>query len=261
MTRPRIIGLVSWWDESPTWLAATIASMGRFCDHIVALDGRYALYPDQRLQSGTAELQAVIETARAAGVGITLHTAPRTYADEMEKRTHLFRLGALEAESERDWYFILDGDEVAIESPSLDDMHAFLVDTTADVITATLFERTDPHQDPWRTDLGTKLQTEWRYECRTPRLWRALDNMRVVGYHFNYVGDRGGVPVELWGMDGSVDRAEWASLCGKLVIENRNRLRGKQRDADRQQYYDDRDAVGLETIAPLVELEGEKHAV
>ena len=88
MTRPRIIGLVSWWDESPTWLAATVASMSRFCDHIVALDGRYALYPDQRLQSGTAELYAIIETARAAGVGITLHTAPRTYADEMEKRTH-----------------------------------------------------------------------------------------------------------------------------------------------------------------------------
>jgi hypothetical protein len=84
--------------------------------------------------------------------------------------------------------------------------------------------------------------------------------MRVVGYHFNYVGDRDGVPVELWGMDGAVTRAEWASLCGKLVVENRNRLRGMQRDADRQQYYEDRDAVKLETIAPLAELEGVSNA-
>jgi hypothetical protein len=232
--------------------------MGRFCDHIVALDGRYALYPDQRLQSGTAEVYAIIETARAAGVGITLHTAPRTYADEMEKRTHLFRLGALEARTETDWYFILDGDEVAIETPPVDDLHAFLVHTDADVVTATLFERTDPHQDTWRTDLGTKLQTEWRYECQTPRFWRAHDNMRVVGYHFNYVGERpDGTTVELWGMDGKVNRADWSSMCGRVIIENRNQLRGMQRDADRMQYYKDRDDTGLETIASLVELEGE----
>lgn len=258
---PRVIGLVSWWDESPTWLAATIASMGRFCDHVVALDGRYALYPDQRLQSGTAEVQTIIETARAAGIGVTLHTAPRTYADEMEKRTHLFRLGSLEARSQQDWFFVLDGDEVAIESPPKHEVVAFLDATDADVVTATLFERSDPHQDAWRTDLNMKLQTEWRYECRTPRFWRAHDNMRVVGYHFNYVGDRpDGTTAELWGKDGAVDRAPWSSLCGRVIIENRNRLRGMQRDADRQQYYKDRDDIGLETIAPLAELEGERCA-
>jgi hypothetical protein len=42
-----VVGLISWWDESPTWLAASITSLGRFCDHVVALDGRYALYPDR----------------------------------------------------------------------------------------------------------------------------------------------------------------------------------------------------------------------
>ena len=258
---PRVIGLVSWWDESPQWLAATIASMARFCDHVVALDGRYALYPDPRLQSGTAEVQTIIETARAAGIGVTMHTAPRTFKDEMEKRTHLFRLGSLEARTEQDWFFVLDGDEVVIEAPPIHEVLAFLGDIDSDVVTATLFERTDPHQDAWRTDLGTKLQTEWRYECRTPRFWRALNNMRVVGYHFNYVGERScGETVELWGMDGAVDRADWSSLCGKVVVENRNRLRGLQRDADRQQYYEDRDAVGLETIAPLRELEGERCA-
>jgi hypothetical protein len=236
--------------------------MARVCDHIVALDGRYALYPDQRLQSGLAEVQAIIDTARSAGCGMTLHTAPRTFKDEMEKRTMLFKLGALEARTELDWFFILDGDEVLIECPPKQEVTGLLAATSADVVAATLFEKTDPHQDEWRTDLGMKLQTEWRYECRTPRLWRALNDMRVVGYHFNYVGERStGETVELWGMDGSVDRAEWASLCGKMIIENRNRLRGKQRDADREAYYKDRDELGIETIAPLAELEGEKHVV
>jgi hypothetical protein len=254
---PRIVGLLSWWDESPTWLAASVASMSRVCDHVVALDGRYALYPDTRLQSGTAEVQAIIETARGAGMGVTLHTAPRTFKDEMEKRTHLFRLGSLEARTEQDWFFVLDGDEVVIEAPPRHEINGLLEATSADVVSATLFERTDPHQDAWRTSLGMQLQTEWRYECRTPRLWRVLNDMRVVGYHYNYVGERlSGETVELWGQDGAVTRAEWDSLCGRLVLENRNRLRGKQRDADRQQYYSDRDDVGLEQIAPLAELEG-----
>jgi hypothetical protein len=257
MTTPRVIGLVSWWDESPTWLAATIASMGRFCDHVVALDGRYAMFPDQRLQSGIDEVRVIVEAARGAGVGLTLHTAPRTFPDEMAKRTHLFRLGQLEARSFTDWFYVLDGDEVTIESPPKADVQAYLEHTTADVLTATLFERTDPHATEWRTDLGMKLQTEWRYEARTPRFWRVMNNMRVVGYHFNYLGENAaGETVELWGMDGAVDRVEWGSLCGRVIIENRNRLRGKQRDADRQAYYEARDATGLETIAPLRELEG-----
>jgi hypothetical protein len=257
----RVIGLVSWWDESPTWLGATIASMSRFCDHVVALDGRYAMFPDQRMQSGAAEVQTIIETARAAGLGLTLHTAPRTFQNEMDKRTHLFRLGQLEARTGKDWFYVLDGDEVTIESPPREQVLAFLDDTTADAVVATLFERTDPHESEWRTDLGMKLQTEWRYESRSPRFWRVHDNMRVVGYHFNYVGENAaGETVELWGMDGAVSRTEWASLCGRVIIENRNRLRGKQRDADRQSYYDARDQTGLETIAPLAELEGATHA-
>lgn len=262
MSRPRIIGLVSWWDESPAWLAASIASLGRFCDHVVALDGRYALYPDTRLQSGMHEVSTIIETARGAGIGLTLHTAPRTFVDEMEKRTHLFRLGALEARTHEDWFFVLDGDEVVIEAPAKHDLRAYLADTAAagnNVVTSTLFERTDPHADSQRTDLAMKLGVDWRYECASPRFWRALADLRVVGYHYNYVGqDRDGTTVELWGDDTLVAREGWDSLCGRLIIENRNRLRGKQRDADREKYYADRDAVGLETIAPLTELEGAK---
>lgn len=253
---PRVIGLVSWWDESPTWLAASVASLGRFCDHVVALDGRYAMYPDQRLQSSTAELMSIVEAARAVGVGVTIHTAPRTFEDEMQKRSYLFKLGALEAETHEDFFFILDGDEVVIEAPPKADLLERLASTSADVVTATLFERTDPHSNPQRTDLSMKLPLEWRYECATPRFWRAIENLRVVGYHYNYIGeDRSGETVEMWGHDGLVERAEWSSMCGQVIIENRNRMRGKQRDADRETYYQDRDNSGLETIAPLAELE------
>lgn len=252
----RIVGIISWWDESPTWLAASIASMARFCDHVVALDGRYALYPDSRLQSGSAEHYAVIDAARASGLGVTLHTAPRTFPDEMAKRSHLFRLAALESEPMRDWYFVLDGDEVVVEAPQ----RAVVLDALDNarlagehVLTATLWEKADPHENPQRTELGMKLATDWRYESRSPRFFLAHHDMRVEGYHYNYVGENeDGRTVELWGQDGVVqNRPSWGTLCGRVILENRNRLRASVRDRDRQDYYDMRDRTGLETIAPL----------
>lgn len=254
----RVIGLLSFWDESPTWLAATLASMARVCDHAVVLDGRYALYPDQRLQSGSHEHYAVIDAARASGMGITLHTAPHTYTDEMSKRTKLFQLGLCEAETHTDWFFILDGDEVLVECPPkqqvVDALDAYREDGVG-VVSATLWEKADPHQSELRTETNMKLATDWRYECSTPRFWLSHANMRVVGYHYNYVGeDELGTTVELWGHDSAcVNRAKWASECGSVIIENRNRLRGIQRDKDRQQYYADRDACEMETVKPLEE--------
>jgi hypothetical protein len=256
---PRVIGLVSWWDESPVWLAATVSSLSRFCDHVIAVDGRYALYPDARVQSGIDQVDAVIEAARASGMGCTVHTAPATFDDEMKKRTLMFQIGALYALTHHDCFFVLDGDEVVVESPEKRDVLSALehaTDTGASVVTTTLFERTDPHANAQRTDLGMKLPLEWRYECGTPRFWRAHANMRVVGYHYNYLAeDENGETLELWGQDGVVvNRPPWDSLNGRVVIENRNRLRNKQRDADRAAYYKDRDATGLEVTAPLVEL-------
>jgi hypothetical protein len=262
MTQPRVIGLLSWWDESATWLAATVASMSRFCDHVVALDGRYATYPDLRLQSGVDQVEAIIESARASGLGVTLHTAPRTFADEMQKRSHLFKLAQVEARSFVDWFFILDGDEVVVEAPPKAGIQHALANEAAlgrSVVTSTLFERTDPHCDNWRTEVSMKVQLDWRYETASPRFWLAHNAMRVENYHYNYIGeDADGNAVELWGDDTVViNRAAWGSLNGRVVIENRNRLRAKQRDADRQAYYKDRDEQQLERITPLTETKNE----
>lgn len=258
MNETRVIGLVSFWDESPTWLAASLASLGRFCSHVVVLDGRYAQFPDQRLQSGSAEHYAVIDAARGAGLGITFHTAPRTYATEMEKRTKLFQLGALEARPGKDWFFILDADELVAESVPTDELLARLDRARGEgvkVCTARLWEKTDSHSDDQRQELSLKLPVEWRYECASPRFWLAHENMRVVGYHYNYIADdENGETVELWGNDSTVrDRAAWASFVNYVTIENRNRMRGLLRDKDRQKYYELRDESGIEASKPLSE--------
>jgi hypothetical protein len=261
----RVIGLLSWWDESEAWLTSTITSMGRICEHLIAVDGRYALYPGERTQGATSEGYAIQDAARAAGMGLTLYTAPRTWRDEMDKRTHLFRLGMLEARAFEDWFFILDGDEVLIESPDRAAIRVMLDAARADgsdVVTATLWEKTDPAADEQREQLSRNMPVAYTYETPTPRFWRALRDLRVEGYHFNYLGENeDGDTVEMWGSDTVVDtRARWTRGDSLVVIENRNRLRGQVRDAARQQYYRDRDDTGLETIAPLERLKEAQHA-
>lgn len=259
----RIIGLLSWWDESPTRLAACVASMGRFCDHVVALDGRYALFDDDRVRSGVAEYEAIMDAAHAAGLSLTLEGRGEPWRDEMHKRTHLFRLGMLHASEFEDWLFVLDADESVAEAPSREGVRDALDAARADgcdVLPATLWERTDPEANEQRAAASRRFPIEYTYETPTPRFWRALRNLRVVGYHYNYVGENeAGDTVELWGHDSYVgERAQWSRALERLVvIENRNRLRPMARDQRREAYYTARNEVQAEPLRRLGEYDGE----
>src|SRR6266498_1360247 len=56
----KIIAILSWFDESPSWLSACVASLARAgCSHLVAVDGAYRLYPDGRPHSGIAQQDAI----------------------------------------------------------------------------------------------------------------------------------------------------------------------------------------------------------
>ena len=84
----------------------------------------------------------------------------------MSKRTKLFQLGLCEAETHTDWFFILDGDEVLAEvhqAAGVDALDAYREDGVG-VVSATLWEKADPHQSELRTETNMKLATDWRYE-------------------------------------------------------------------------------------------------
>lgn len=107
----KICGLLSWYDESPAWLATAVAGMGRVCDEIVAVDGAYALYPSARPRSSPQQAEAVLQAAEAAGVGCTIHR-PREifWGNEVEKRNLTIALASSVLESGRDWIVIFDAD-------------------------------------------------------------------------------------------------------------------------------------------------------
>lgn len=263
----RIIGLLSWFDESPTWLAATVSSMARVCDHVVALDGRYKHYEDDRLQSGIAQVDAVVEAARASGMGLTLHTAPRVWDTEMQKRTHLFRLGALEAVTFEDWFFILDGDEVLLHcSDRVVDTLETLARDRVNVGATRIIEETDPYADEARARISRGGDIPYVYSSPTPRFWRVLDDMRVDQCHYYYTGiDERGKRVALWGQQKTLPDTGETIVLGDhhdpdepnltpwhhfmeddVMLENRCLQRARARHNKRTAYYQTRNELGIE---------------
>lgn len=270
----RVIGILSWFDESPTWLAATVASFARVCDHLVAVDGRYAHYEDPRTRSGSEQHDAIVETCRGAGMGLTLHSSNRVWPTEMAKRTHCFRVAALEAEPLRDWFFILDGDEVLTQSPSwVRGELGVLAEQRTNVVAVELYELTDPHENPEKRRMSREQDRDYEYMTQSPRFWRALHDMRVDGQHFHYTGiDETGQRVVLWGQQQTVEEGApeggmvwnvlderweritpWADWGGMVRIENRCLLRDRRRFLKRQEYYDLRNTLGIESANPTTE--------
>lgn len=240
----RVIALMPFFDELPTWLGATTASVSRFCDHLVAVDGAYALYPDGRGSSGTEQSAAIREAAEAVGIGCTLHIpSSKWQGNEVEKRTFLFSLGSLVAE-DGDWFLIIDADELLVEHPSW--VKDALSETNAVVAEVSLRRLTDYSNSALPQPLAQHLQPWSSSPVR--RLYRALPNIRVEGNHFTYVADYNGTKTYLW------NRSKEPALdLTTVVIEHRNHLRPQARASAARTYYSIRDRAGAERGTVLME--------
>ena len=240
MSEPRVIGLLSWYSESAVWLAATVASAAKCCDHIVAVDGAYFLYPEGRNRSSSEQAAIITDVAAAHGMGVTVHTPSTVWeGNEVEKRSFMFRLAETIAES-GDWYLVLDGDEVILDVPS--DFKQRLAATDLEAGEVTFWEHQDPQQDSKLA--AAARQFEWsghhRYPIRT--LFRAIPGLKVETNHYTYVTPDGR---QLWGNDTQKEQVP-ALDCRDLLIEHRTHLRDLARRADAQRYYKTRDAAGIE---------------
>lgn len=231
----RIVCLISWFEEKPAWLAGLVASMKGTADHVVAVDGAYALYPRSRARSESAQAEAIRETARGLGMGCTIHEPPHAWVgNEVEKRDFMFRLGEQVTEPD-DWYFVMDGDELLTETGR--DLHAACAEATRDAGEVTMWqlrEHAEPHERPYVTDL-TETQT-----IRV--MFRAIRGLRVKDRHYHYVTPDGRY---LWGDGGTMAEAEDFS---SVRIQHRNKSRDLWRAKDARTYYDTRDSLGVEAL-------------
>lgn len=216
----KLIALLSWFDEQPAHLAELVASLhGVGVDHLVAVDGAYALYPQARGGSPSEQAAVIAATANALGVGVTLHVPTVPWAgNECEKRSVLFDLAHMVAVPGEDWLLVVDADEIVDTTGTFNDAFA---EAEEDVVEVLLVQGDDV--SPAR------------------RLFRAQEGgIRVQGTHSTYVDASGRL---LWAPVGELEPAgRWHDFR----VRHRLRARTFTRASRQQQYYTLRDAVGAE---------------
>jgi hypothetical protein len=224
----RLLGLLSFYDERPEDLVLYVASLTKAgVDHLVAVDGAYALYPDGKGSSEPNQRAALVMACDQAGIGLTLHTPTGAWAgNEAEKRGTLFALAWAAAE-DGDWFFVLDTDELVRDVPA--DLKARLAGAEHDAAEVTVCD----------TVAMEANKPNWPTHFRQRRLFRAQP-IHLKTSHAGY-----------FRADGS-----WLGLdpldepCLKLGADLTVWHVPQRRRADRQKakaaYYGRRDRDGME---------------
>lgn len=219
----RLIALLSWYDERPDWLAELVASMARAgVDHVVAVDGSYALYPRAQGSSGSMQAAVVTATALGARMGVTVHVPQGPWiGNEIEKRTFMFAAGHLIADPGEDWLWVCDGDEVITTAPGIREA---LERTPLDVGEVLLWDRdgsTGPIRKLFRTHPG---------------------GIRVEGHHARYLN---GADEVLWNAGHPVGVVD-AENVWDVRVQHRPAERSELRNEHRNRYYALRRTAGVE---------------
>ena len=237
----KLIGLLSFYDENPAWLAAAIASLSKIgIDHVVALDGAYQLFPGGKASSAPEQHEAIVQTCAGLGCGLTLHVPSRVWAgNEVEKRSKMFEIAESFAEPDHDWYVVIDADETVKYAPS--DLRNRLLHSEHDAASVLFWNREQP-----RTEQERQFHWEPISKVEIPILFRAVPELRVIGTHFTYKAGDGRI---LWGLgdDKSSGLVEdFHDLTDCFVIDHRSAFRGKVRADAQKRYYQLREASKIE---------------
>ena len=244
----KVVALISWWEEAPSWLAATVASAAKLCDHVVAVDGAYALMPGGTARSEAMQAETILRTCDALDMGCTV-VRPKDvwFGNEVEKRTFCFAECRNVVTPGEDWIIVLDGDDVLTHVP--DDTKTKLQLTDRDVAEVQLWDR-----ETWISDetaaAAQNLELPPHSTQIQRRIFRAADEIVVSGAHFCYQARRGDETSWYWGTH---DHGLTPALAlHEVRIEHRTKHRDKWRKRQAQDYYERRNALRAETTAVRV---------
>lgn len=125
-------GLLNFYDEPTNTLVSCLRGLQRAgVEHVIAVDGAYALYPEGANTSHPNQHAALDLACMHMNMGLTLHVPKTVWAgNEVEKRTFLFGL-AWACATEGDWFFVMDADQEVVEVP--DDLKERLGSVKEDV--------------------------------------------------------------------------------------------------------------------------------
>jgi len=126
----KIAAALCWFDEPPETLRRCVSSLAGVADVVVALDGRWKVYPGPANISLLEQAEAIHEAAAAIGIPVVDEScrATQPWPSQIEKRAALMRLAAEHGH----WTFVVDADEYVAEASSVE-LRAALQDTACDV--------------------------------------------------------------------------------------------------------------------------------
>lgn len=227
----KLIGLTAWFDEPVDALLRCIDAMAAAeVDHIVAMDGRYALYPADHDVSAPNEYAAILMSCRALGMACTIHQPAGPWEDgEVEKRTALFALG-LSVAGDGDWFWVQDADQIVTKAPA--DLKVRLRDSARDVAEVTILDAVALRAN----------QKDWPPEFAMRALFRAQP-ITVGPSHCMYNAPDGSL---LWGYDGDKRMQEALDLTDVVLVEHHPDRRSHDRQHAKLMYYAERDAARIE---------------
>ena len=170
----KVCALVSFYDEEPGLLVDSMHSLAGLADHVVALDGAYALYEGGQPSSPPWQHEALRQGCDDAGLTLDLHVPERVWEhNEVGKRDALFRLGE-SATSEDDWYCIHDADFFVTSSLGAREALAQTDLLAGDVCVVESNGRLVPHRYFFRALRGIRVRNthyQYRVEPDGPYLW------------------------------------------------------------------------------------------
>lgn len=227
----RLIGLLAWFDEPLGALLRCLEAMATAgVDHMVAMDGRYALYPAGHDVSAPNEYAAILMACRELGMACTIHQPSGPWEDgEVEKRTVLFAVGWSIA-GPGDWFWVQDADQVVTECP--DDLKARLEETWLDVAEVNILDVVALRAN----------QKNWPANFAMRALYRAQP-ITVGPAHCMYNAPDGSL---LWGYDGNARMVEALDLTDAVTVEHHPDRRSHERQHAKLMYYAERDAAMVE---------------
>lgn len=254
----KIIGILSWYDESPTWLAAAVSGFTRLCDVIVAVDGAYALYPGGRNVSHPDQAEAIQLACEAAEKGCILHRPRHVwFGNEVEKRQHTLKLAATVAEP-GDWLCVFDSDYMVMRCDP-QRIRQELTDTDLDVATYTLLDHKDHLSNAKVQDFVANVDIATEWTVRTRDVYRWVPDLAYGPAHYTLRGTYAGREQWIRGPELTPNAAvvhdivPCHDLNTSLVCYHRTEQRAKVRRDAAWEYYRNRDATGIERLD--VELE------
>jgi hypothetical protein len=246
----RLCGVLIWYDESPTFLATAVAGFARVCDHIVAVDGAFLLYPGARPRSHPDQAEAILSVCEAADVGCTIHRPQDVFrGGEVEKRNLATKLAGVGLTSE-DWLCIFDADNHVMKCDDPQVVRGSLEATDLNVATYTVLDGTDWMTDPQRSQIAIDRAIETDWTVRVRAIYRWTDDLRYVGNHYTVCGTYDDELRWLFGPEMSHEyRHLWEpclDLDAALVICHRRNARARVRRDARDLYYKIRDEFRVE---------------